>query len=306
MTNKKHILVTGANGQLGMELKAIASTYPQYHFLFSTKEELPIEDADAVKKYFAQQQIDFCINCAAYTAVDKAETEKEQAFLINGTAVGELASVCKLNNTQLIHISTDYVFNGEACTPYKETDPTSPISIYGESKLKGEQLALLNDPSSIIIRTSWLYSSYGNNFVKTMFRLMAERESINVVNDQWGCPTNAEDLAETIMKMIEKIEQGKKRDKKEDATIFHFCNDGKISWFDFATTIKELIHSNCEIRPIPSSAYQTAAKRPAYSVLDTRKVKRVFDIHTKDWKASLKFFILKLSMDTFPGRFFGQ
>jgi len=289
LTNKKNILVTGANGQLGMELRAIAPSYSQYNFLFTGKEELPIEDVEAVKKYFAQQPIAFCINCAGYTAVDKAETEKEKALLVNGTAVGELAAVCKANKTQLIHISTDYVFNGEACTPYKETDPTSPINIYGESKLKGEELALQNDPSSIIIRTSWLYSSYGNNFVKTMLRLMKERDSIKVVSDQFGCPTYAADLAETILVLIEK-----RATVDGQHPILHYANNGKASWYEFALAIKELSGSNCTIDPITTSEYPTVAKRPQYSVLDTRKIRQVLNISVPTWQASLEKCIRKM------------
>ena len=283
VTNKKNILVTGANGQLGMELQAIAPLHPQYNFLFTTREKLPIENIDAVKEFFSKQQLDFCINCAACTAVDKAETEKENAFLINGTAVGELASVCKTNHTQLIHISTDYVFDGEACTPYKETDPTSPLSVYGESKLKGEHLAFQNDPSTIIIRTSWLYSSYGNNFVKTMLRLMKEREIINVVSDQFGSPTYAADLAEAIMMLIEKCSMS-----NVQCSILNYANTGKISWYDFALAIKELSGSSCSVNPISTSEYPTAAKRPQYSVFDTRTIRKILNITIPDWKVSLE------------------
>ena len=195
------ILITGACGQLGSALKSIIAGNSQFHFLFVSKEELPIDDHIAVQNYFARHAIDYCINGAAYTAVDKAETEKEKAFAINGDAVGNLATVCKTYHTKLIHISTDYVFDGTSSTPYKETDPACPVNVYGASKLKGEELALQNNPATIIIRTSWLYSAFGNNFMKTMVRLMKEKENlpagrpgINVVNDQFGCPTNAEDL----------------------------------------------------------------------------------------------------------------
>ena len=296
MTNKKNILVTGANGQLGMEFQTIAPLHPQYNFLFSTREELSIESADALKKYFAEQSIDFCINCAAYTAVDKAETEKEKALLINGIAVGELASVCKTNNTQLIHISTDYVFKGDANTPYKETDPTDPVNAYGASKLKGEELAIQNDPAAIIIRTSWLYSSYGNNFVKTMRRLMKERENINVVNDQYGCPTYAADLAGAIITMIEQLTTGNGQwamDNKQ-STIFNYCNAGITNWYEFALAINELSGSNCTINPISTSAYPTAAKRPQYSVLDAGKIRQIFDISIPHWKISLEKCIKKM------------
>ena len=289
VTNKKNILVTGANGQLGMELRAMASLYAQYNFLFSTKEELPIEDTDAVKQYFTRQQIDLCINCAAYTAVDKAETEKEKALLINGIAVGKLAAICRSNNTQLIHISTDYVFSGDSNIPYEETDQPDPTSSYGESKLKGEELALQNDPSAIIIRTSWLYSSYGNNFVKTMLRLMKERDSINVVSDQFGCPTYAADLAEAILVIVEKWAMSNRQLTigNEQSAIFNYCDEGTTSWFEFALAIKELSGSNCVLNPITTSEYPTAAKRPQYSVLETSKVQETLHIRIPAWKDSL-------------------
>lgn len=202
MSNKPTILVTGANGQLGNELRALAPHFPDYRFLFVSKDELNIADTGTTSNYFSENDISFCINCAAYTAVDKAESETSAAFAINASAVGNLAAVCAANNAQLIHISTDYVFDGTATRPYKETDSTNPVSIYGQSKLRGEELALSNNPSTIIIRTAWVYSSFKNNFVKTMLRLMKERESINVVSDQFGCPTYAADLAAAIMHII--------------------------------------------------------------------------------------------------------
>lgn len=290
MAAEKTILVTGANGQLGKEFRALAAQYPQYHFLFANRNELSIADFDLVKKYFATHSIDFCVNCAAYTAVDKAETEKETAFLINGNAVGNLATVCKQFNVQLIHISTDYVFDGTAQHPYKETDTTNPVSVYGQSKLQGEELALLNNPSAIIIRTSWVFSSFGNNFVKTMLRLMKERESINVVDDQLGCPTYAGDLAVCIIEIIEKcsILNAQYNPERSRRTIFNFSNTGIVSWYQFALAIKELSGSTCIVNPIPSSQYPTPAKRPQYSVLDTTKIKETFAVTIPEWKESLK------------------
>ena len=282
MAADKTILVTGANGQLGKEFRALAIQYPQYNFLFTGKEELPVNDNEAVKKYFTNHQINFCINCAAYTAVDKAETEKEKAFSINADAIADLAFVCKTFNVQLIHISTDYVFDGTAQQPYTETDATNPVSIYGQSKLKGEELALQNNPSVIIIRTSWVYSSYGNNFVKTMLRLMKEKDSINVVNDQLGCPTYAADLAMAIMQKI------KSKKSKENPGIYHYTNAGITNWYEFAVAIKNITGSNCTVNPIPTTQYPTAAKRPAYSVLDTTKIKEAFNIIIPDWKDSLQ------------------
>ena len=280
--NLQVILVTGANGQLGNELRVIASRFRGYHFLFVTKEELAIEDNDAVRNYFVANTPAYCINCAAYTAVDKAETEKDRAFLINATATGDLAAVCKQYNVQFIHISTDYVFDGTAKQPYKETDNTCPVNIYGESKLRGEELVMKNDPFAIIIRTSWVYSSFGQNYVKTMLRLMKEKDSINVVNDQYGCPTYAADLAEAIMKIIS---SGKSR---EMPGIYNYANAGIINWYEFAVAIKELTGSSCKVNPIPTSQYPTPAKRPAYSVLDTGKISEAFNIVIPTWKDSLE------------------
>ena len=283
MSNKQAtILVTGANGQLGKELQLLSLDFPSYSFLFVAKEGLNIADAAATEKYFAAQRIDFCINCAAYTAVDKAESEPENAFLVNGIAVATLAAVCKKNNSKLIHISTDYVFDGTATQPYKETDQTNPVSIYGQSKLQGEVLALENCPSTIIIRTAWVYSSFGNNFVKTMLRLMKERESINVVNDQLGCPTYAADLAAAIMQIIA---SGK---SNENPGIYHYANAGITNWYEFAIAIKKLSGSACAVNPITTAAYPTAAKRPAYSVLDTSKITSTFQLAIPAWEDSLK------------------
>ena len=276
----KNILVTGANGQLGKEMQVISVLYPACNFLFVTKEELTVDDTPAVKNYFNTHNIDVCINCAAYTAVDKAETETQKAFSINAAAVGNLATLCKQKNILFIHISTDYVFDGTAAAPYKEDHPVKPVNAYGASKLKGEELAFENNPETIIIRTSWVYSSFGNNFVKTMLRLMKERENINVVSDQQGCPTYAADLAAAIMQII--------NSDKKTAGIFNFCNKGIISWHQFAKVIKELSHSNCVINAIPSSQYPTPAKRPNYSVLDTTKIQQTFNIEIPEWKESLK------------------
>jgi dTDP-4-dehydrorhamnose reductase len=267
---------------LGTEFRTLAALYPSYRFFFASKEELPLTDYAIVSGCFAKHHFDYCINCAAYTAVDKAETESEKAFLINGDAVGNLATVCKASNTQLIHISTDYVFDGKNDKAYSEDDKVNTINVYGASKLKGEELAMQNDPSVIIIRTSWVYSSFGNNFVKTMIRLMKERPHLNVVNDQQGCPTYAADLADAIMEIIQ---NSKVKSKKG---IYNYSNEGVISWFDFAVAIKELINSSCNIHPIPTSEYPTPAMRPEYSVLDTNKIKTTFDITIPNWKDSLE------------------
>ena len=282
MAENKTILVTGANGQRGSEMQVITIAYPNYNFLFVTKDKLAIDDEETVKQYFLDHKIDYCVNCAAYTAVDKAETEIEKALLINGTAVGNLAAICKLNNTQFIHISTDYVFDGTATFPYKEDNSVSPVNSYGATKLKGEELAVQNNPASIIIRTSWVYSSFGNNFVKTMLRLMKEREQISVVSDQVGCPTYAADLAGAIMQIITT------KNIEEQAGIYNYSNAGVINWHQFAIAIKELSNSKCLVNPIPSSQYPTPAKRPAYSVLDTSKIQKNFNILIPEWKDSLQ------------------
>jgi dTDP-4-dehydrorhamnose reductase len=277
------ILVTGANGQLANELKILSSGFPQYQFLFTAKEELPIENTDALTSFFQRNKIDYCINFAAYTAVDKAESEKEKAFLINAEAVGELANVCYNHQTKLIHISTDYVYDGTVHNPLKENNPVGPINIYGESKLKGEELALEKNPSAIIIRTSWVYSAFGNNFVKTMMRLFKEKSEINVINDQFGSPTYAADLAAVILNFIEQTEQG-----KDFSGIVNYSNSGATTWYEFAEEIKSLVNSNCKINPIPTSSYPTPAKRPVYSVLDTSKIKELLQIEIPSWKESLK------------------
>jgi dTDP-4-dehydrorhamnose reductase len=282
--SNKNILVTGANGQLGSELKAISEHYDEYNFIFVTKEKLPIDNYEFVEAFFKNNAIDFCINCAAYTAVDKAESDAEKAFAVNASGASNLALACAFHKIQFVHVSTDYVFDGTATTPINETDATSPIGVYGESKLKGENLVLQIDPSAIIIRTSWVYSSFGNNFVKTMLRLMQEKESINVVADQMGKPTYARDLAVAIVEIIEQINEK----QITDNTIFNFSNNGNaISWFDFATAIKEKINSPCVVNPIPTSAYPTPAKRPAYSVLNTSKIEDTFSINIPNWESSL-------------------
>lgn len=278
--SKPTILITGANGQLGQEFKSLADSFPQYHFLFTGRDELSLENDISIINFFRQHKVEYCVNCAAYTAVDKAETEFDRAYQVNAMGVSVLAAQCEKYKVKLIHISTDYVFNGQSPNPYKETEATDPVNKYGKSKLDGEQFCSRENPSAIIIRTAWVYSEFGNNFVKTMLRLMKERESINVVNDQVGAPTYAADLAKAIMVIIEsgKWEQG----------IYHYSNAGKISWYDFAVAIKELSASGCQVNPIPSSSYPTPAKRPAFSLLDTTKIKTVYNIQIPVWKDSLR------------------
>jgi dTDP-4-dehydrorhamnose reductase len=283
------ILVTGSNGQLGSELKELASSYSQFEFLFLDREQLPIHDPVKVQNSITEYQPAYLINCAAYTAVDKAEVETELANDINGTAVGVLASVCKRQGTKFIHVSTDYVFNGNASKPLKEDDKVDPVNAYGASKLLGEQLALQNNPESIIIRTSWVYSFYGKNFVKTMMRLMKDKESIGVVNDQIGSPTYAADLAQAILQMISS--------GKWMPGIYNFSNDGVISWFDFAKEIERLTNSSCVVNSLATEQFPTPAKRPKYSVLDKTKIQQMFSIQLRDWKESLKECINKLNAE---------
>lgn len=271
------ILITGANGQLGKEFSVLADAYPSYKFVFSDKEDLPIDSREAIKKAFQQHQPAYCINCAAYTAVDKAETDWETAFKINGNAVGLLADMCNLYSTKLVHISTDYVFDGNSQIPYKEDDSTAPVNTYGASKLRGEQLCMKNNPSSIIIRTAWVYSPFGQNFVKTMLRLMSERKEINVVSDQVGAPTYAADLAKCIMQMLPGWKKG----------IYHYSNAGKVSWYNFAVAIRDLTNKDCIVNPIPSTEYPTPARRPSFSLLDTTKIKNTFGCTIPGWKDSL-------------------
>lgn len=273
-------MVTGANGQVGMEFRTLAAAERDLEFTFVTKESLPIDDLVALTTFFEENSFEVCINCAAYTAVDKAETETQEAMQINAIAVEHLAALCKRHHIHFIHFSTDYVFNGLASIAYVETDKTDPVNFYGETKLKGEQAALQNNEATIIIRTSWVYSSHGKNFVKTMLRLMAERSSIGVVSDQWGSPTYAADLANAVIAII----------KSDIFTpgIYHYCNKGIINWHQFASAIAEMTESNCSVQAINTEAYPTAAKRPAYSALSTDKIEDNFHIIIPEWKESLK------------------
>jgi dTDP-4-dehydrorhamnose reductase len=283
---KNKILVTGSNGQLGNELRELAINFSQYQFVFTDVEELSITDENAVENFFRDNQPVYLINCAAYTAVDTAESNLELANDINGAAVGILGAASKRYGTKFVHISTDYVFDGNATSPLKESDPVKPVNTYGSSKLLGEQLAYLNNSDTITIRTSWVYSFYGNNFVKTMMRLMKERDHIGVVADQIGSPTYAADLAEAIMKII--------TSGKWQAGIYNFSNEGVISWFDFANEIRKLINATCVVNPLTTEQFPTPAKRPKYSVLDKTKIQQTFCIELKDWKESLKVCVDKL------------
>jgi dTDP-4-dehydrorhamnose reductase len=291
MNGLPKILVTGANGQLGMELRDLSSSFSQFEFVFVSRQDLPIDDFTALQTFFDKQKPQFCINCAAYTQVDAAETHREEAFLINAEAVSVIADLCRRFETKLIHISTDYVFDGLAEEPYSEESPIDPVNTYGASKLAGENYALEMNPGSIILRTAWVYSSYGKNFVKTMLRLMAEKKQVSVVNDQFGSPTYAADLAECILQIVT---LNVKRETSKVGGIYHFSNEGVISWYDFAVGIKELTGSDCEVNPISTSQYPTPAKRPAYSVLDTRKIQKTFGVRVKNWKESLAVCLQKI------------
>ncbi|WP_213197351.1 dTDP-4-dehydrorhamnose reductase [Cloacibacterium caeni] len=276
----KKILVTGANGQLGQCLQKISSQFEEFEFIFTDSETLDITIKEEVNDFFWQNAPDFCINAAAYTAVDLAETEVEKAFLVNADGAENLAEACAENNAQFIHVSTDYVFDGENNLAYTEEDFTNPLGVYGASKLAGDELALEVNPCSVILRTSWVYSEFGKNFVKTMLSLFATKEELNIVADQFGQPTNANDLAEAIMKIIksEKITPG----------IFNFSNLGRISWFDFAEKIAELSEAKIKLNAIETSQYPTPAKRPKNSVLDLDKISKTYAIQLKSWEESLE------------------
>ena len=275
----KKILVTGANGQLGQSLQKLSQKEKAFQFLFTDSETLDITNKEEVLNFFWQNEPDVCINAAAYTAVDLAETDTEKAFLVNADGTENLALACAEYNAQFIHVSTDYVFDGTNNLEYTEEDFTNPLGVYGASKLAGEELALEANPCAIILRTSWVYSEFGKNFVKTMLSLFATKEELNVVADQFGQPTNATDLAEAILTIV--------KTEKKTPGIFNFSNEGKISWHDFAQKIAELSVSKIKINPIVTSQYPTPAKRPQNSTLDLSKIKSTYHINIKPWEESL-------------------
>lgn len=295
------VLVTGANGQLGQAIQSIVGKYPSIDFVFCTSSDLNITNKRNCENVFEKYKPNFCINAAAYTAVDKAESEPEKAFAINVTGAQNIAEVCKTHDTILLHVSTDFVFDAkfvdgiayydrELRLPLKsekgltETDVPFPAGIYGLTKLQGEQAIESTWEKHFIVRTSWVYSQFANNFMKTMLRLASERDSLSVVSDQIGTPTNAVDLAECLVTII--TEHSKLN--TEDYGIYNFSNEGQCSWYDFAAEIFKVNNISINLQPIPTSAYPTPAKRPAYSVLDKSKIKSVFGVEIKDWKESLK------------------
>ncbi len=276
---KTTILITGANGQLGRELQAtLAAT--EHTVIAARHCDLDICNSIAVKEYFSKCHIDFVVNCAAYTAVDKAEDEQAASMALNTEAVATLASVSHSHGAKMIHVSTDYVFDGNGCRPYCETDVPCPQSVYGSTKLQGEQLMLAEAPDGIVIRTSWLYSPHGHNFVKTMLKLGQEREELNVVCDQIGTPTYAADLARAIASII--------NSGKWIPGIYHYSNEGAISWYDFTKSIHRIAGiTTCAVHPCMSHAYPTRAKRPHYSVLDKSKIKNTYGIEIPYWEDGL-------------------
>lgn len=281
------ILITGSHGQLGNECLDAATREPQWTVIGIGREELDLTDLDSIEEVMDDYKPDIIINCAAYTAVDKAEEEPAKADLINAQAVGKMADWAEDNDALFIHISTDYVFNGEGTQPYLETHPTDPINQYGLSKLNGEKKATDNDKHSVILRTSWVYSEYGHNFVKTMLRLASENRDVNVVNDQLGSPTYAHDLAEGIFAVIRKY-LNNDMNKSSVSGIYHFANQGITSWYEFALKIFELSNTECKIYPVPTSERPTPAKRPKYSVLNTEKYQKAFDCEIPDWEDGLR------------------
>lgn len=283
-----NILVTGANGQLGHEIQNLAACQTNNHFFFTDIAQLDITNYEDILKYIQKNDIQAIINCAAYTAVDKAESEEPLAYKINASAVKNIVDATLKYHLFLIHISTDYVFNGEKTTAYLPTDIPSPISAYGRTKLSGENMILEKNIRACIIRTAWLYSAYGHNFVKTMLQIGKERQEVSVVSDQYGAPTYAADLASACLKILSQNECILKPE------IFHYSNLGQISWYDFAVEIMKQAHLNCHVKPIFSEAYPSKVKRPKYSLLDTNCIQKKFHLSIPQWQDSLSLCISQL------------
>jgi dTDP-4-dehydrorhamnose reductase len=284
------VLITGAKGQLGSELTVASKKYFSHSITFTDIDTLDITDAVKTQQYISDLKPEFIVNCAAYNLVDKAETDYEQALMINSIAVKNIASIIRDSTCRLMHISSDYVFDGKATTPYLETARPQPLSAYGRSKLEGEKNALLH-PETMVIRTSWLYSEFGNNFVKTILRLAKEKGSIRVVNDQIGCPTYAADFAQAILAIIFSVTR---QQNAFNTGIYHYSNEGSCSWHEFATAIVEEAGIPCEIIPVTTAEYKAAAPRPAYSVLSKSKITDNYNLAIPHWKVSLKKFINRL------------
>ena len=279
------VLVTGSSGQLGQSLQFIAPNYPQIDFVFCDSKTLDITSLENCETIFSNYKPDFCINTAAYTAVDKAESEPKKAFAINVTGAKNLAEVSKKFDTVLLHISTDFVFDGNKKTPYLEQDLPNPTGVYGQTKLDGEKAIQEVWEKHFIVRTSWVYSQFGNNFMKTMLRLASERDTISVVNDQIGTPTNAVDLAEILLKLVT---EHSKLNAENLYGIYNFSNEGQCSWYDFAKKIFEINNISINLLPIPTTSFPTPAKRPSFSVLDKIKIKTIFGIEINNWEESLR------------------
>tara|TARA_X000000950_G_scaffold106258_1_gene133809 strand:- start:7530 stop:8426 length:897 start_codon:yes stop_codon:yes gene_type:complete len=286
-----NILVTGSNGQLGSEIKDIALNYEDFNFFFTDLPALDICNRNQVNNFFQENKINTVINCAAYTAVDKAEQAELIAQKVNSEGVLNLVNAIEKAQGKLIHISTDYVFDGNSFLPYKELDQVKPTGIYGHTKRNGEVSVINSDIDGIVIRTSWLYSAYGNNFVKTMLKLGNERDNLEVVFDQVGSPTNASDLAKTCLDILSSKKYSRMNSKGK---IYHFSNEGVVSWFDFAIAIMDLGKIDCKVKPIETKDYPTAAKRPHFSVLNKSKIKNDFKIEIPYWRDTLKNCIKKL------------
>ena len=277
------VLVTGANGQLGHSLQARANRYPAFAFHFTDVDTLDLCDAEAVRRYVEDKRVNYILNCAAYTAVDKAESNEALCERINRDAVRHLGEAAQAVGAKVIHISTDYVFDGTNCRPYVETDPTCPISVYGRTKLAGEEALRAVCPESVIIRTAWLYSEYGNNFVKTVLRLGAERDELRFIFDQVGSPTYAGDLAEAMLTIVAQAEEG-----HFVPGVYHFSNEGVCSWYDFTVKILQLAHLSKRVIPIETKDYPTPAARPHYSVLNKGKIKATYGMTIPHWETSLQ------------------
>ncbi|MDV3308349.1 MAG: dTDP-4-dehydrorhamnose reductase [Cyclobacteriaceae bacterium] len=281
--NRARILVTGANGQLGSELRELSEKVDDFEFTFVDVDEMDFTREDAIRGFLEGKSFDFIVNTAAFTQVDEAESKEDLAFAINARAVSVLCDVCRQSGSRLIHISTDYVFDGQGCTPLRETDTPNPQSVYGRSKLEGERIVLGQLPDAYVIRTSWLYSSFGKNFVKTISRLASERDSLNVVSDQVGSPTYARDLALAVIQVMRAVHQG----RVDVPGIYHYANEGVASWYDLACAVVRIKAYHCVIQPIRTDEYPVAARRPAYSVLDKRKIRTTFDIEIPNWYDAL-------------------